>query len=874
MNFWYNMSVANVEKKLETSSKDGLDKKESLKRIKKVGLNKLKEVKKQNVFFRFLLQFKDFMVLILLACAIVSFALGEVRDATIIFIILLANAIIGLIQEGKAEKSIQALQKLTTHKAKVIRSGKMEVISSEYLVPGDLVILEAGDLIPADIRLIESKSLAVQEASFTGETIPVNKNIATINNTNITLGDMKNMVFSSSLVTYGRGSGIVVSTGMNSEIGKIANYIQSESIQDTPLKRKLETLGKVLGIVAIGICIVIFLMGIFIYNMEIFEIFLVAISLAVAAIPEGLPAVATIVLAIGVQRMAKRKAIIRKLPSVETLGCTTVICSDKTGTLTQNVMTVKEIYIDNRVILFNKNANVNNSLKDLTITSILCNDTKILKKIGSNSILGDPTETALVNMGFDINIDKSKIDKQYPRINEIPFDSNRKCMITINEMSGEYVANLKGGVDEVLKKCNKIYINGRLCDLDKSYLDKIYNANVYMTSKALRVLAIAKKTVDRSTANGNLKDNMTGFEFIGLVGMIDPPRPGVKEAIAKCKNAGIKTIMITGDHKITATTIAKELGILYSESEAITGSDLDKLSESEFSRKVKQYSVYARVSPEHKVKIVKALKEQKEIVAMTGDGINDAPALKNADIGIAMGVIGTDVAKEASDMILANDNFSTIVSAVEEGRRIYDNILKSIKFLLSCNTGEIFTIFFAMLFGMAEPFLPIHILWINLVTDCLPALALGVDPADEDIMKRKPIKNNASIFSKHMLSTILLQGFTIAMATLTAFYIGLKVDIATAQTMAFAVLGFSQLTHSFNVHANKGSVFSKKVFSNRKLILANIISGMFMVVVMFIPFLREIFSFAILSTENLINIVLLSLVPIAVVEIIKKFTKK
>lgn len=866
---WHVLTIDKVEVELKTSKINGLDKNEAMRRLKKNGPNKLKKVKRKNILIRFLEQFKDFMVLILLASSIISFFLGEITDATVIFIIIFTNALIGLIQEGKAERSIESLQKLARPKSKVIRNGKIDVVSSEDLVVGDLVILESGDMVPADMRLTESINLAVQESSFTGETIPVNKHINPLSDNNMALGDIKNMAFSSSLVTYGRGKGIVVSTGMNTEIGKIAKFIQSEGVQNTPLKKKLESLGKVLGIAAIIICIIIFLMGLLIYKMDIFEIFLVSISLAVAAIPEGLPAVATIVLAIGVQRMAKKKAIIRKLPSVETLGSTTVICSDKTGTLTQNKMTVKKIFVNNALEDLVKNIKTTENLNLLVKASVLCNDSKVKQSFKSITLLGDPTETALVDMGNLLKINKLELDKNYPRVGEIPFDSQRKCMSTIHNVDGKYIAYIKGGLDEVLSKCTRINLSGCVSQMDYSLETRIKKANVSMTTEALRVLAIAYKELsDISTDEKNVEKDLI---FVGLVGMIDPPRPEVKEAIRKCNGAGIRTIMITGDHKITAVTIAKQLGILSDESHAITGSELDKFSDSEFAKKVYEYSVYARVSPEHKVKIVKALKSNEEVVAMTGDGINDAPALKSADIGVAMGSIGTDVAKEASDMILANDNFATIVSAVEEGRRIFDNIGKAIKFLLSCNIGEIFTIFFAMLFGMSEPFLPIHILWINLVTDCFPALALGLDPADENIMKRKPNKSNSSMFNTKMLFIMLYQGITIAAATLIAFCIGLQIDKSTAQTMAFIVLGFSQLTHSFNIHINHKSIFSMKTFSNKYLIGATILSGLFMLLVLCVPILREIFRFSILSDRNILYVIILSLAPVIVVEVLKKF---
>ena len=869
MQNWYNISISKIEEILKTSQKKGIKTSEVRRRQRLYGLNILKKTKKKSIFIKFLEQFKDFMIIILIITACISFALGEITDSSIIFIVILFNAIIGVIQEGKAERSLESLKKLTTPKTKVIRDGKFEVISSDDLCIGDLVILETGDVVPADLRITESINLSIQESAFTGETVPVNKTEDIIEKQKIVIADMKNMAFSSSLVTYGRGKGIVVEVGMNTQIGKIAKSIQQESIQTTPLKKKLDSLGKVLGIGALAICFVIFLMGLIIYKLNVFDIFLVSVSLAVAAIPEGLPAVATIVLALGVQKMAKKKAIVRKLPSVETLGSTTVICSDKTGTLTQNKMTVKQIFVNDFLEDFDKKIKITDNLSKLAMCSILCNDSIIKEEFMQKIAVGDPTETALVDMAKSIKIDKQTLDNKYPRVTEVPFDSNRKCMSTVHKMNNEYYVCTKGGLDEVLKKCKYIDINSKIYDVDYLYQNKINKANNKMTNDSLRVLAFAYKKLDKlETSNNKIESDLI---FIGLMGMIDPPRPEVKAAISKCKSAGIKTVMITGDHKNTAIAIARQLGILNDESEAITGDRINQMSDIDFNRNISNYTVYARVSPEHKVKIVKALKRKGEIVAMTGDGINDAPALKSADIGIAMGNIGTEVAKEASDMVLANDNFATIVDAVEEGRRIFDNIEKAIKFLLSCNIGEILTIFLAMLFGMSKPFLPIHILWINLVTDSFPALALGVDKADENIMKRKPNRNNSSMFTKKVSFAMIYQGLTIALASLIAYRVGLHKDISTAQTMAFSVLGFSQLTHAFNIHINHKSIFSNKTFSNKYLNLATIISSLLMFIVLLIPTIRTLFKFAFLSLGNVWLVIILSFAPVILQEILKSF---
>lgn len=869
MQNWYNMSISKIEEIFKTSSKNGIRSNEVKKRLKLYGVNILKKTKKKGAFIKFIEQFKDFMIIILIITATISFFLGETTDSLVIFLIIFFNAIIGVVQEGKAEKSLESLKKLSTPRTKVIRDGKFEIISSENLCVGDLVLLETGDLVPADLRITESVNLAVQESAFTGETVPVNKTSEVVHKEKLIISDMKNMAFSSSLVTYGRGKGIVVATGMNTQIGKIAKFIQEEDIQNTPLKKKLDSLGKVLGIASLAICFTIFLMGLLIYKMKVIDIFLVSISLAVAAIPEGLPAVATIVLALGVQKMAKKKAIVRKLPSVETLGSTTVICSDKTGTLTQNKMAVKKIFINEFLEEFDKKIKVNDNISKLAMCSILCNDSIIKEEFMSKVAVGDPTETALVDMAKIIRIDKQKFDQKYPRVTEVPFDSNRKCMSTVHKIDGSFYVCTKGGLDEVLSKCKHIDINAKIYDLNLTYENKIKQANNKMANEALRVLAFAYKKMDSLYTSKNIIES--DLIFLGLTGMIDPPRKEVKQAIIKCKQAGIKTIMITGDHKNTAIAIAKQLGMLENESQAIEGSKLNNISDISFAKDINKYTVYARVSPEHKVKIVKALKKNGEIVAMTGDGINDAPALKSADIGIAMGNIGTEVAKEASDMVLANDNFATIVDAVEEGRRIFDNIQKAIKFLLSCNIGEILTIFLAMVFGMSKPFLPIHILWINLVTDSLPALALGVDKADENIMKRKPEKNNQSMFTKKVTFALVYQGLTIALASLIAYRIGFHTNTMTAQTMAFCVLGFSQLTHAFNIHINHKSIFSNKTFSNKYLNLGIIMSSILMFVVLLIPSIRTVFKFACLSQINTWFVIILSFAPVILQEILKSF---
>ncbi len=886
---WFNKSVEETAQELETDVAKGLRSAVLSEKYEKFGYNELKAKKKKSTLTKFLEQFKDFMIIILIIAAIVSGIIGiqegeGITDTIIILIVVVINAIIGVVQENKAEKSLEALQKMSSHVAKVMRDGTLSVIASKDLVPGDIVILETGDFIPADLRIIEAINLKSQESAMTGESVPVDKSEDTIDG-EVELGDRKNILFSSSLITYGRGKGIVVETGMNTEVGKIAKMIDETNESQTPLQIKLNNLGKTLGIVALLLCGIIFVVGL-LYGKEPIHMFMTAVSLAVAAIPEGLAAVSTIVLAIGVQRMVKKNAIIKKLPAVETLGCASVICSDKTGTLTQNKMTVKKIFVNSRLQNIDEIKDTSDELDKLVKAGMLCNDTKIAE---DGKLTGDPTETALVDMGFVLGYE-GHILENFPREFEIPFDSDRKLMTTVHKMEdGKYIVYTKGGVDELLKCCNKYSENGAIKSDLEDYQSLILSTNKSMAEKALRVLAFGYKIINHSLSKEDIDHLESDLIYVGMCGMIDPPREEVKEAVRKCVSAGIKTVMITGDHKITATAIAKELGILKEESEAITGSDLEKMSDEELKNKVRNISVYARVSPEHKVRIVKAWQANGEVVSMTGDGVNDAPALKNADIGCAMGMVGTDVSKEAADVILTDDNFSTIVSAVEEGRRIYDNILKAITFLLSSNIGEIVVLFLAILLtpilakvfhitdiSGLEPLLPMHILWINLVTDSLPALALSVDPADENSMRRKPIKNSKGIFSKAMTWRILYQGVWIGLITLIAFILGLSSEgnseykIRVGQTMAFSVLALSELVHVFNIRNNQESIFKGNPFNNSKLILAIGVSALLMLVVLFTPVLRELFDLAILPMDKLIETICLIFSPLLVVEIFKK----
>ena len=897
---WFNEETEQIEKELKTNIEQGLTKEEVEEKRKEYGFNELKAKKKKSLFVKFLEQFKDFMIIVLIIAAIVSGIVGYmegegITDSIIILIVVIVNAIIGVVQESKAEKSLEALQKLSSHVAKVVRNGKVEIVQSRELVPGDIVVLDTGDYVPADLRIVESANLKSQEASLTGESVPVDKNTEVIKDEKVSLGDRTNMLFSSSLITYGRGKGIVVETGMNTEVGKIATIINDTVSTQTPLQIKLNKLGKTLGIAALAICVVIFIIGIA-YGKDLIDMFMTAVSLAVAAIPEGLAAVSTIVLAIGVQRMVKKNAIVKKLPAVETLGSATVICSDKTGTLTQNKMTVQKVFVDNKLENVSEIKDFSEDLEKLMYTSILCNDTKIGE---NNTLTGDPTETALVDLGFKIKFDVEKV-LSCNRVKEVPFDSDRKLMTTVNKVNDKYIVYTKGGIDELLARCTSYEVNGEIKNNLDEYKEEINKYNIEMAKDALRVLAMAYKEIDHEPTDEEMKDIENDLIYVGMVGMIDPPREEVKLAVDKCKTAGIKTVMITGDHKITAVAIAKSLGILENEDEAITGAELEEMSDEDLTKNIRKYSVYARVSPEHKVRIVKAWQANGEIVAMTGDGVNDAPALKTSDIGCAMGIVGTDVSKEAADVILTDDNFATIVSSVEEGRRIYDNILKAIQFLLSSNVGEIVTLFIAILitpwisstFGidvnLIEVLLPIHILWINLVTDSLPALALAVDPAEDDVMKRKP-KKQKGVFTKGMTFRVIYQGFMIGLITLAAFIIGIatpedqlpvvyhngvqlsaqEVKVEIGQTMAFVVLAFSELVHVFNIRNNKKSIFKTRPFNNKVLLLAIAASAALMIIILFIPALRNLFSIPVLPWGNVLEIIGLVLLPIVIVEIFK-----
>lgn len=867
---WYNQTIEDIANKLQTSSQKGLTNQAAEEIKQEFGPNELTQKKGRTKWNMLADQFKDFMVIVLIAAAVLSGVLGEMMDTIIILAIVLVNAFLGVVQESKAEASLAALKKMAAPEAKVIREGVPVTIPAADLVPGDVVILETGDFVPADLRLVEVSNLKIEEAAMTGESVPSEKIAEVIREDEVPLGDRHNMAFSSSIVTYGRGRGVVVETGMSTEIGKIAKMLQTTQDDPTPLQKRLDQLGKILALAALGICAVIFVVGV-LYGKEIFEMFFTAVSLAVAAIPEGLPAIVTVVLAIGVQRLAKQNAIIRKLPAVETLGSATIICSDKTGTLTQNRMTIQKAYyneqvVDGKTITPDTDAHA----RLLIDTSIYCNDTQLNLEEGKPVTYGDPTETAFVDYALTKNINKNESDKLLPRVEEVPFDSDRKLMTTVHQDNNQFRVYTKGGTDELLACCTQLMKNGEMVPLTEDEKDRIREANLSMASQALRVLAMAYKQID-AIPNDDEKQAVleNNLIFIGLFGMIDPPREEAKQAVSLCKKAGIKPIMITGDHKITATAIARQLGMITDDSEATTGSEIEHMSDEELREAVKKYAVYARVSPEHKVRIVRAWQSWDQVVAMTGDGVNDAPALKRANIGAAMGKVGTDVAKEAADMVLADDNFATVVAAVKEGRIIFSNILKSIQFLLSCNVGEVILLFIATMLNWEEPLLPIHILWVNLVTDSLPALALGMDPQEPDIMERPPRSPKAGIFQGAMVGRIVYQGAMVGLLSLTAFVIGHRTSVEVGRTMAFAVLALSQLEHSLNVRSNTQSIFKIGLFSNIKLIGAIMISALLMAGVLLIQPLASVFKVTQLTGSQWLTVGLLSLTPVFIVEILK-----
>ena len=864
---WQTLKKDETLRSLGTNEKTGLSDEDVKQRQEKYGKNKLQEKKKESLFIKFLKQFNDFMIIILIIASIISAVVAKMQgendyvDSIIIIGIVVFNALMGVIQEAKAEKSIEALKQMTPQIAKVIRNGKKIEINAEDLVNGDIIELEAGNYVPADCRILESHNLKIEESSLTGETEPSLKDADIICKKDIPLGDMKNMAFMASITVNGHGKAVVTETGMNTKVGQIANMIIEDKAPETPLQKKLGEVGKVLGLACLVICVIIFAMGL-IKHIEPVEMFMTSVGLAVAAIPEGLPAIVTIMLSIGVTKMAKKNSIIRKLPAVETLGSSSVICSDKTGTLTQNKMKVVEVRSQNK--------------KFITELATLCTDCEISVENGNRIVSGEPTEKAIVEEGIDIGSLKNELEMLMPRVNEVPFDSNRKMMTTIHRIGNKYRVITKGAPDVLLQKCTKeiLEVNGRQGQynirVQGLQTSKIQSDNRQMAQKALRVIAVAYKDIDflpSKIDSANLENNLT---FVGLIGMIDPPREGVKEAVKTCKNAGIKTVMITGDHLETAKAIAKDLGILNFNDKAITGQELDKMTQSQLEKNIREYSVFARVTPEHKVRIVKAWQRNGAVVAMTGDGVNDSPALKNADIGIAMGKNGTDVAKNAADIILTDDNFVTIVEAVKQGRNIYDNIKKAIHFLIATNIGEIVTIFMGLVLGLKSPLLAIQLLWINLVTDSLPAIALGLENPEKDIMNRKPVNSKKGIFADGLWNKIIVEGIMIGVLTLVAFSIGNKYyGLEVGRTMAFLSIGFLELVHSFNVK-NEKSIFEAGLFEN-KYLLGSFVLGIFIqAIVVVVPALANIFEVVPLNLTQWIITIAISLLPVPVIELQKK----
>ncbi len=868
---WQTLRKEEALRQLDTDEKQGLTEKEVKERQEKYGKNKLEEKKKESFIVKFIKQFNDFMIIILIIASIISAVVSKMQgendyvDSIIIIGIVVFNALMGVIQEAKAEKSIEALKQMTPQLAKTIRSGKTVEINAEELVKGDIIILDAGNFVPADCRILESHNLKIEESSLTGETQGAEKDADVLCSKNAPLGDMKNMAFMASITVNGHGKAVVTDIGMNTKVGQIANMIIEDEAPQTPLQKKLGEVGKILGLACLAICVIIFVMGL-IKHIEPVEMFMTSVGLAVAAIPEGLPAIVTIMLSIGVTKMAKKNSIIRKLPAVETLGSSSVICSDKTGTLTQNKMKVVDVRSQNR--------------KFIIELATLCTDCDVNVENDVTKVSGEPTEKAIVEEGINIGSVKNRLENFMPRVNEIPFDSNRKMMTTIHKIGNKYRVITKGAPDVLLQKCTKQIdtisemtnqYNIKIRSLENL---KIQSDNRQMAQKALRVIAVAYKDLDVLPSKIDSQSIENNLTFVGLIGMIDPPRKGVKEAVQVCKNSGIKTVMITGDHLETAKAIAKDLGILEQRDLAITGQELDKMTQNQLEKNIKKYSVFARVTPEHKVRIVKAWQRNGAVVAMTGDGVNDSPALKNADIGIAMGKNGTDVAKNAADIILTDDNFVTIVEAVKQGRNIYDNIKKAIHFLIATNIGEIVTIFMGLVLGLKSPLLAIQLLWINLVTDSLPAIALGLEKPEKDIMQRKPVDSKKGIFADGLWNKIIVEGIMIGVLTLVAFSIGNKYyGLEVARTMAFLAIGFLELIHSFNVK-NERSIFEAGLFENKYLVESLVLGIFVQAIVVVVPAFASVFEVVPLNLTQWIITVAISLLPVPIIELQKKLDFK
>lgn len=861
----YSSQASRLITEFETDPQKGLSLSEAEKRKEQYGENRLREKKKKSALLRFLDQFKDAMILILIAAAVVSFTVvcleknwGDLFEPVLIILIVILNAIMGVYQEGKAEKALDALKSMSAPRARVIRDGQEKIIDASDLVPGDIIRLEAGDFVPADGRLIQSAGLKSEESALTGESVPSEKDALAAVDDGAPLGDRHNMVYSGCSITYGTATALVTATGMNTEMGKIANLLDNEEEGQTPLQQKLAQLGKYLGILALICCGIIFAVGL-LNGIPVLEIFMTAVSLAVSAIPEGLPAIVTIVLSIGVQRMVKKNALIRKLPAVETLGSASVICSDKTGTLTQNRMTLTKAYAEGSSDPENISSNNTEEVKKLLMYATLCCDGSVVFNGNEEQHIGDPTETAIVLAAHKNGMEKQELNRKYPRLAEIPFDSDRKLMSTVNRIDGKNIVIVKGAFDVMAPRCVSGDINAAK------------NVTEAMSENALRVLAVAYKEIESLTETPTPEELENGLTFMGLVGMIDPPRPEAREAVALCRRAGIKPVMITGDHIVTASAIAKELGIMLEGDLAVTGVELDAMTDSELDAQVENISVYARVSPENKIRIVKAFQRKGRVVSMTGDGVNDAPALKAADIGCAMGITGTDVAKGAADMTLTDDNFATIVDAVREGRGIYANIKKVVGFLLGTNIGEIITVFVAMLLWHKTPLLSMQLLWINLVTDSLPAIALGMEAVEPDVMDRNPKPKDEGIFANGLGIRIVLQGVMFGGLSLVGFKLGESItgSLAGGQTLAFMVLAMSQIIQSFNMRSDR-SLFKIGPFTNRKLNWSALVSVVLVMLVLFTP-LKTAFGLVTLPAGLYLIGFGLVLVPLVVMELSKAF---
>lgn len=866
---WHSQTALSAAESLQTNIKNGLGEHQAKKRLEEHGKNVLKNEKKISILKQFIMQFSDFCVIILFISCIISFATGFIEgngdyvEPVVILLIVILNATIGVVQERRAEKAIEALKKMTAPAANVIRSGKLLKIDASLLVPGDIIRLESGDLVPADARLVSANSLKVQESALTGESVPSDKNADSLCQRNCSPADRKNMIFSSTTVIAGNCTAIVTETGMNTQVGKIAHLLANEESPQTPLQIRLAKVGKVLAVASLIICGLVFLLGI-IRHSGFLTSFMLSVSLAVAAIPEGLPATVTVILSLGVQLMSKNKAIIRHLPAVETLGTATVICSDKTGTLTQNKMTVT--HLKN---VFGEVEFQSDDGKNILAIGTICNNASVIHKGSKPSVSGDPTEAAIV-AAYELHEKKKSLDESCPRLHENPFSGERKLMSTLNSYKGKNYLFIKGAPDTLIRKCTSYSVSGRVHPMTQQIKNKISSLNEEMAKNALRVIAVAYRQ-----ASGIGDTEESGFVFVGLIGMTDPPRPEAAKAVAVCKKAGITPVMITGDHIVTACAVAEKLGITDSKSKAMSGNEIDRLNDAELQNAVTDCRVFARVTPEHKVRIVKAFRARGEIVAMTGDGVNDAPALKAADIGCAMGKSGTDVAKNAADMVLVDDNFATIVKAVEQGRGIFDNIKKAVHFLLSTNIGEILTVFASSLLGFSAPLVPIQLLWVNLVTDSLPAMALGTEKPEQNIMERKPLSPSKGFFSDGLWLDITLEGMLVGTLSLLAFSLGTLMfpstdSLALGRTMAFCTLSFCEIAQAVNMRSTL-PLYKAGVFSNKMMNISVLVCCAMQAAVVFIPKLAKLFGVIPLNSVQWLTVIGLSLVPLISGEIGKLF---